>query len=921
MNQRDYQTLILAGLLHDVGKLLIKDPAERERSRELSNDGSSNHWIIGEDLLRRDGIGEQLARFNIDFDKLCFAVRWHHHYTERDEATHALGARGDQAEAYEAFRDTVSDADGLSAGERVRDEESDIDYALALQPIFAGLELGRQPQGRSLRYLPHVLTPVRAFPGEFPTGDADEARRYRAEAYTPLVEDFEEGFHYAVHHAHNLRELEHWVYSLLERYAWAVPGDMRKHMEPRDVSLFDHERTTCAIGAALALYRALGGAGRTFLLVKADISGVQDYIYTVANVGPGGVAKRLRARSFFVTALTETVSHRLLEELVPGYRLPVAAKIMAGGGQFVLLAPNLHAVHQRLAAIERDVNQWLWDEFQGDLAVVFGTTTAGQKHLAVKPGQARTVCDVLDELERNTRAAKDRRLGSILRDGEGSWDESAFKWEAKPYPHGDCPSCTHLPARAGEEAQVDQRLCARCHQDRLLSERIVEARYVAYFQGAVPIAVDQRWQGWLNRSTLTLFDGDDTRYVVLLDELGDLKRLDRRPYQLDGFGYETPTPEGPALVRHFANYVPRFESLEELATFCTAERACIYGRYTDDDTCGILVRPDGSYVQADHFPILQTFGCLSAAAAEQARPESETLYGSQLLGVLRADMDNLGLLFRRGLGDVKSLSRVATLSRMTDLFFSGWVNENLKNPPEGSDFDRIYTVYAGGDDLCLVGPWDTIIDFTQTMAEAFRRYTAGTPNVTLSAAVSVTKPKFPIATSARRAGELLQAAKDAGRNRVNLFGVIARWSESPDKWVDLSEDTKRQLDAQRAHAKLLWRDLWQWAALLEEELGRWREAEVARYPISASFAHRLLEYGEMARRWEQEQEISAEDMLYLARLSYDLARNVVASDAVPEETKRRLSRLTQLSNRRMMAGMRLPITYALHRNRERSPER
>jgi hypothetical protein len=258
---------------------------------------------------------------------------------------------------------------------------------------------------------------------------------------------------------------------------------------------------------------------------------------------------------------------------------------------------------------------------------------------------------------------------------------------------------------------------------------------------------------------------------------------------------------------------------------------------------------------------------------------------------------------------------------MTDLFFSGWVNENLKNPPEGSDFDRIYTVYAGGDDLCLVGPWDTMIDFTQTMAEAFRRYTAGNPNVTLSAAVSVTKPKFPIATSARRAGELLQAAKDAGRNRVNLFGVIARWSESPDKWVDLSEDAKRQLDAQRAHAKLLWRDLWEWAALLEEELGRCPEAEIARYPISASFAHRLLGYGEMARHWEQEQEISAEDMLYLARLSYDLARNVVASDAVPEETKRGLSRLTQLSNRRMMAGMRLPITYALHRNRERSPER
>ena len=119
---------------------------------------------------------------------------------------------------------------------------------------------------------------------------------------------------------------------------------------------------------------------------------------------------------------------------------------------------------------------------------------------------------------------------------------------------------------------------------------------------------------------------------------------------------------------------------------------------------------------------------------------------------------------------------------------------------------------------------------------------------------------------------------------------------------------------------LLLDDLWSWADLLDQELRRWREDSLARYPFSTGFAHRLLVYAEMARRWEQDEQIRAEDILYLARLAYDLGRNMIKSDAVPEETKRSLSRLTQLANRQVMAGMRLPITYALYRNRERSRE-
>ncbi len=886
-SQRQYRTLILAGLLHDVGKLLNKPHG-------------GPHPEIGESFLRRSPYAELLQdeKFakDLDFELLCYLVRWHAPY----------GGNPSSSEEYQSLQSRISDADRLSSGERSwekipRGEWKDAGTR-ALDTVFSSLELGRPVTDSRPKYRPAPLHPKVTFPqvSVEPLSEAD---------YRDVIQGFEVGFEHALRHAQNWAELEAWTYSLLERYTWVIPSDVRR--ERPEVSLFDHARTSCAIAAALYIrnrpeFADVRPSRSTFLLIQGDISGVQEYIYGVTNIGPGGVAKRLRARSFFVTALTEVIAHRLRDEMVNGYPLPIAAQIFAGGGQFVILAPDLPSVRDNLVKIRREVNLWLWAEFQGDLALVAELLPITQGQLDIEDGD---ICQALDELKRRVETAKQRRLGDLLQDERG-WQLTAFKWEDKPYPHGDCPSCRRLPAQAGEGAPVDERLCPRCYRDRLLSERIVGARYIAYFRGSQPPASKDR--------TLTFFDnGEDEviRHVVLLDDLSDLDRLNGRPYQLDGFGYELPTPEGPALVRHFANHVPMWQERKDLETFCTPGRGCVQGSYNDDETCGILVRPDGSRVQPDDFPILQTFGCISAAAAEW--PDGSL--GSQLLGVLRADVDNLGKLFLYGLEEVKSLSRLATLSRMVDLFFSGWVNETLAHPPPGKRYDRIYTVYSGGDDLCLVGPWDALIDFARHMACKFERYVAGNPNVTLSAAITVTKPKFPIATSARKAGEMLAAAKHVGRNRFNLFGVTARWRDLPP-YENLSPGLAEQLAVQERHADWLVADLWDWAERLDQQLSLYRaEKDQGRhYPIAPAFAHRLLHHAEMARAWEQAGEIKADDMLYMARLAYDLGRNVAKSDAVCGEIKERLATLTQLQNRQLMAGMRLPITYALYRNRERS---
>ncbi len=93
---------------------------------------------------------------------------------------------------------------------------------------------------------------------------------------------------------------------------------------------------------------------------------------------------------------------------------------------------------------------------------------------------------------------------------------------------------------------------------------------------------------------------------------------------------------------------------------------------------------------------------------------AEKSTGTKKLGILKADVDNLGYLFADGLRHGKThygtIARVNTLSRMLEYFFSGYVNELLS-----TQFTDIYSVFSGGDDLFVIGPWDKLPAFALTL--------------------------------------------------------------------------------------------------------------------------------------------------------------------------------------------------------------
>jgi CRISPR-associated protein Csm1 len=100
------------------------------------------------------------------------------------------------------------------------------------------------------------------------------------------------------------------------------------------------------------------------MIILGDISGIQSYLFDVAEEG-GGQAQRLRARSFFVQLLAETAALRALRAL--GWPLDLGHILMAGAGKFVLRGPGSPAVDQCLIGEQRVINEWLLRHMRAEL--------------------------------------------------------------------------------------------------------------------------------------------------------------------------------------------------------------------------------------------------------------------------------------------------------------------------------------------------------------------------------------------------------------------------------------------------------------------------------------------------------------------------------------------------------------------------
>lgn len=189
-----------------------------------------------------------------------------------------------------------------------------------------------------------------------------------------------------------------WVDSLLcllESYTSMFPSSTCAGESP-DISLYDHLKTTAAIGVCISEYLLSSGERNykkrlfleeaafrkenAFLLYSADISGIQKFLYTVAS---DKALRSLRSRSFFLELLMEHYA----DELLLACGVSRTNLLYSGGGHCYILLPNTESVKATLSAWNQRFNAWLSEEFGVSLFLAHGWTECSGNDLTNTPAE------------------------------------------------------------------------------------------------------------------------------------------------------------------------------------------------------------------------------------------------------------------------------------------------------------------------------------------------------------------------------------------------------------------------------------------------------------------------------------------------------------------------------------------------------
>ncbi|MDR0736256.1 MAG: hypothetical protein LBF51_05395, partial [Zoogloeaceae bacterium] len=165
----------------------------------------------------------------------------------------------------------------------------------------------------------------------------------------------------------------------------------------------------------------------------------------------------------------------------------------------------------------------------------------------------------------------------------------------------------------------------------------------------------------------------------------------------------------------------------------------------------------------------------------KTKDDREVWSGQIALAALKGDVDNLGRIFRQGLSPI-TFAKMAALSRQMNAFFAVWLPAYCKEK-----YPNTYTVFAGGDDFFLIGPWHSTQELAAKMAGEFKRFVAENPEIHFSAGFAMTKPGHPVRALAEQAESALEAAKSHGtgdeKNAVCLYNEIVLWPQ----WNELAK--------------------------------------------------------------------------------------------------------------------------------------
>jgi len=179
-----------------------------------------------------------------------------------------------------------------------------------------------------------------------------------------------------------------------------------------------------------------------------------------------------------------------------------------------------------------------------------------------------------------------------------------------------------------------------------------------------------------------------------------------------------------------------------------------------------------SYVATDEKDIL-TFEELAENSVKDGVIEEKREHGIEAIMSLKGDVDNMGNFIRDENNNItSSFASYNFFSRMIDYYFSVYVPYLMNK-----DYNNTYTIFAGGDDLFVLGAWDEVIELSKRVRNDFVEFAKGS-SLTFSVGMILTKPNKPVNFIARVSEEALEDAKEIdNKDAISLFGETVKWKK------------------------------------------------------------------------------------------------------------------------------------------------
>jgi CRISPR-associated protein Csm1 len=616
--------------------------------------------------------------------------------------------------------------------------------------------------------------------------------------------------------------------ALLNEYFWCVPSNTQEE-KPKG-SLYHHSKITAMISSVLyqfykdrdkqeILDLRNNNTDEKFLLIAAELSGIQKYIFELNTEHAKKAAKILRARSFKVKTICDMTLKYILSEL----ELLPQNVLMNAGGKFIILAPNNSDLIKKLDKLKLEIEQELFKTSQGflNININYNTKMSLANFLSKetdRPDNTESFKKIIENVFAELDLSKRRKFSSYLKPG-AKWDIDNFIIREKLTSANICAVCKKRAVTSGDT-------CDSCLKEIELGKQLQHNDYgiIGSELEAPLISLFNRKSDFVLKKVLEIdkciIEGND---YFALSEMETLLPMKANAVSL------------PVWQEHYSYFMQRTEENSDFLTF------------EDIAKLALMPESDGS------------------------------IAGVPFLAVLKGDVDNLGLIFNKGIEKNYNVTVWSTLSSQIDLFFSRFIPKLIEK-----EFPQIYTVYTGGDDFVLVGPWNIIVDFTARLQQVFHNFCRN-KDIHFSVGISLFHSKDPIKYAIAEAEKLLKRSKLETKDQVTIFDTTVSWKDF---------FTQRNI---------------------ADQYNEWLKSGV----FSIQTIYKLFEFNKMYLDYIKGSDPAK--LMYISRLHYDLNRNIYQKGKLGSEQKDAVKDHEQLLSERestVMRDLKIALHIALYNNRK-----